>query len=273
MTSIALLGCGHLGACLLKGLLSAGHSPRHLHIIDRRAQHRDHLQRDYPQLSLAASPSAALRNSATVLLCVKPQELRAACQQAMPYLQDGSGLISTAAGIRCSTLQSWTDNKFHVIRCMPNIAAAVGHSMSVLYSAGSANHGQEETATAIFNAVGQTEWIQEEQDMDLVTALSGSGPAYFFRFIEALVQAAQAQGMPEKLAHRLSVQTAIGASLYLQKSKHSAAQARQQVTSAGGTTEQAIAVLEKNNLDAAIAAAIKVAQARAREISDGFEQE
>lgn len=272
MTSVALIGCGELGGCLLKGLLAAGHELQNLHVVERREENHQRLGRDYPALAIERKPTLRLQDFATVLFCVKPQDFKAACEQALPYLNRRALLVSTVAGARCGVVKKWTGDRYKVVRCMPNLAVAVGRGMSVLYTMDAISSEQEKTATSVFAAVGRTEWVEEEPMMDLATALSGSGPAYFFRFVEALIKAAQAQGMPAELARRLTMQTLDGALVYLQKSGEHASRARQKVSSKGGTTERALASLEENRFDAVVMAALEAARLRACEISDELNQ-
>ena len=270
--SLALIGGGNLACCLLKGLLSSGRSQRDLSLIGRREETNKKLRQSYPDMLIANRPGPALRSATLVLLCVKPKDIKTACLQIAPYLHADALLISVAAGVRCRAIRQWTEGKHKVIRCMPNIAVAVGRSMSVLYAEDSLSDEQKQTAGAVFTAVGQSEWIKEEREMDLVTALSGSGPACFFRFVEALGKAAQEQGMPAERARRLSMQTAVGALAYLKETGESASRACQRVSSAGGATERALAALKESGFDAGIERAVAAARQRAQEIADDFDQ-
>ena len=270
--SLALIGVGNLACCLLKGLLSSGRRQQDLLLIGRREETNKKLRQSYPDMLIANRPGPALRSAATVLLCVKPKDIKAACRQIAPYLQADAVLVSVAAGVRCRAIRKWTESGRGVVRCMPNIAAAVGLGMSVLYTEDSLSDEQKQTVTAVFAAVGQSEWIGEESEMDLVTALSGSGPACFFRFVDALSKAAQGQGMSAERACRLSMQTGLGALAYLKETGESAPQAWRRVSSPGGATERALAALEASGFDAAIEKAVAAARQRAGEIADDFDQ-
>lgn len=177
-------------------------------------------------------------------------------------------MISIAAGVRVKDLQSWLKNKCAIVRAMPNTPALIGCGATALFANEVVNESQRDLAETILRAVGVVVWIQNEEWMDIVTALSGSGPAYFFLMMESLQETAQSFGLPEKAARLLTLETAIGAAKMALESNKSLAELRSNVTSPGGTTEKAISVLEENDIRGMFKKALSAAKHRSEEIAE-----
>lgn len=211
----------------------------------------------------------AAKHADIVVLSVKPQALKAIALELSTLIQAKKCLvISIAAGIRETSIQNWLGNNIPIVRCMPNTPALVRTGATALYANQYVNHQQKNLAESILRAVGITVWVENEIDLDTVTALSGSGPAYFFLVIEALEKAAIELGLTEKTAHLLTLQTALGSAKMALESSQPIIELRNQVTSPGGTTERALHILEQNQLAKIFQDAIKAAQQRANELAD-----
>jgi pyrroline-5-carboxylate reductase len=217
----------------------------------------------------AGDNAAAVAAGEVVVLAVKPQVLQQVARQIAEAVQARRPLvISIAAGIRERTLQGWLGGGVPLVRTMPNTPAMIGAGATVLHASPEVTPEQQDTAESILRAVGLTRWVEDEGLMDAVTALSGSGPAYFFLVMEAMERAAVELGIPGETARLLTLQTALGAARMAMESLDDPATLRQRVTSPGGTTERALAVFEEHGLRATFAAALKAARDRSVELSD-----
>ena len=203
-----------------------------------------------------------------VVLAVKPQVVRQVAEELAETIRKRQPLvISIAAGIRCDSLQTWLGGDVALVRSMPNTPALIQSAASVLYATPQVNASQREKAESLLRAVGLTQWVDDEALMDAVTALSGSGPAYFFLVMEAMEDAAKTLGLPEETARLLTLQTAFGAARMALESSDSSATLRSKVTSPGGTTERAVAVLEEGGIRALFQRTLAAARDRSIEIS------
>ncbi|MFU8896788.1 MAG: pyrroline-5-carboxylate reductase [Gammaproteobacteria bacterium] len=272
-TSITFIGGGNMARSLLGGLIADGIAPSCLQVSEPDPERRAALQRDFG-IRGTADNAAAAADAAVVVLAVKPQVMPGVARElARPLAERGALVISIAAGIRRADLARWLGDAVAVIRAMPNTPALLGCGATVLCAGGDVTDGQRELAEAILRAVGSVSWIEDETQMDTVTALSGSGPAYFFLLIEAMADAAAAQGMAPELARLLALETALGAARMAIESDADVATLRQRVTSPGGTTAAAVAALEAGNFRNLVADALGQAQARSRELADQFSKE
>ncbi len=264
---IALIGAGNMGASLLAGLIANQFPPQQLWIADPDVTKLNLLQKQF-NVNVAQTNEEALETADVVILAVKPQIMATLAHQIAPCIQLKKPLIiSVAAGIREEDLQTWLGGKVAIVRCMPNTPALIRAGATALYANSYVNAKQHELAESILRAVSMTLWLDNENDMDAVTALSGSGPAYFFLVIEALQAAGEKLGLSSEAARLLTLQTAFGACRMALESAQSANILRQQVTSPGGTTEAAIAVLEKEKLRDIFAHAVEAASLRAKELA------
>jgi len=202
------------------------------------------------------------------VLAVKPQVMRAVCAELAPALAGRRPLVlSIAAGVRTGQIERWLGAHLPIVRAMPNTPALIGEGMAGLYANALAAATERERAEEIVSATGATVWVEQEDELDVVTAVSASGPAYCFLLMEAMEQAALDHGLPAGIARELSVQTALGAARMARESGEEPARLRERVTSPGGTTAAALDVFERGGFRALVASAVGAAAARAHEMS------
>jgi pyrroline-5-carboxylate reductase len=269
--TIALIGGGHMARALLGGWLARGVPAPSLRVADPSAEARAACERDFPGVRTFATSDDAVPGADCWLLAVKPQLLHAVVAGLAPAAAAARPLvISVAAGIRAADIARWLGPGVPVVRTMPNRPALVGAGVTALYADPSVPPAQRATAARLLDAVGRTVWVDDEAHLDAVTAVSGSGPAYFFLLIELLELAAQAEGLPPDVARQLAVETAWGSALLARGSADDPATLRAQVTSKGGTTAAALAVLESAGLRAIVERAVAAAAARSRELAAEF---
>jgi pyrroline-5-carboxylate reductase len=267
---LAFIGGGNMAAALISGLIKRGMGRERLIVADPSQDQLDRLLRDYGVLA-AADNASAVQGAEVVILAVKPQLMRAVALGVSPHLQAGRPLvISVAAGIPHAALARWFGAQIPVIRTMPNRPALNGFGATGLYAPPGVGAADRALAEDLMAAVSATVWVEHESQMDTVTAVSGSGPAYFFLFMEALEAAAQARGLPADIAHRLTLETAFGAAQMARQSADSLATLREQVTSKGGTTAAALAVLNAAGLRDIVAHAVAAADRRSAELAAEF---
>jgi pyrroline-5-carboxylate reductase len=262
---IAFIGGGNMASALIGGLLGRGSTAAQISVVEINADNRARLQRDYA-VQAFDNLDEGVTGSQIIVFAVKPQQLRAVAQQLAPLLS-GQLLISIAAGILATDLARWSNSQ-SIVRSMPNTPALIRSGMTGLYALPAVNTAQREQAQSILAAVGETLWLQDEAMLDAVTAISGSGPAYVFYFIEALQQAAQELGFNAEDARRLSLATFLGASKLAASSAEDVSMLRERVTSKNGTTERALLSLSANQVAEHIAQAAHAAAARSREMGD-----
>lgn len=266
--NITFIGGGNMASALISGLLQQGYGAEQLRVVEINAESRDKLKQAFG-ISAVADLADGIANSDVIVLSVKPQQLFELTQKLAPLLSNQL-IISIAAGIRAADLMRWLGGYQRVVRAMPNTPSLVRSGVTGLYAAAGNSDSDRKNAGSILAAVGSTLWVDDEEMLHAVTAISGSGPAYVFYFIEAMQQAAIELGLTAAQARQLSVQTFAGASKLAGTSAEDAATLRARVTSKGGTTEQAILAMEKNDIKCKITAAIHAAYKRSRELSDEF---
>jgi pyrroline-5-carboxylate reductase len=266
---IAFIGGGNMAEALVSGLTRRGLPGGQIVVADPIVDALHRLQAQYG-IRPATDNVAAAREAQVVMLAVKPQFLRAVALQIAPHLEDGALVISIAAGIPYPSLVRWMGAGRAVIRTMPNRPAFNGCGATALYAPADVGMEHRALAQAIMNAVGTTVWVPHESQLDTVTALSGSGPAYFFLLMEALEAAAHARGLPADVAHELTLQTALGAAQMARQACEPLARLREQVTSKGGTTAAALTVFDAAGLRDIVAAALTAADERSAELAAQF---
>jgi pyrroline-5-carboxylate reductase len=266
--TITFIGAGNMARSLIGGLLADGHDPARLLAADADAAARERLQRDFG-ITTHASNSDAARAADVIVLAVKPQSVAEVARGiAVDPGTDGRLVISIAAGIRLADLEGWLGTGTALVRAMPNTPALVQSGATALCANAHAGKDWREAAETILRAVGLTLWLDDEPQMDAVTALSGSGPAYFFLVMEALEAAGCRLGLPADTARVLTIQTAFGAAkMALESTDSNPAELRARVTSPGGTTERAIAVLQQGGIEALFERALAAGHARSIELS------
>jgi pyrroline-5-carboxylate reductase len=267
---LAFIGGGNMAAALIGGLTKKGLAPDRIIVADPSREQLDRLIRDYG-IAAAADNVSAVDGAEVVILAVKPQLLRTVAHGLKDRLDQSKPLvISIAAGIPHAALTRWFGPQVPVVRTMPNRPALNGFGATGLFAPLTVGAAHRALAEAIMAAVSATVWVEHESQMDTVTALSGSGPAYFFLFMEALEAAAHERGLPNDIAHKLTLETAFGAAQMARQSLDSLSTLRDQVTSKGGTTAAALAVLDAAGLRAIVAHAVAAADRRSAELAAEF---
>jgi len=267
---LAFIGGGNMAAALIGGLTKRGLRGDRVMVADPSEGQLRHLVGQYG-VGIAVDNASAAAGAEVVVLAVKPQQMRAVALGLAPALMAARPLvISVAAGIPHAALARWFGPQIAVVRTMPNRPALNGFGATGLYAPASVGAAHRALAESIMAAVSATVWVEHESQMDTVTALSGSGPAYFFLFMEALEAAAHERGLPHDIAHRLTLETAFGAAQMARQSADSLAVLRDQVTSKGGTTAAALAVLDAAGLRAIVAHAVAAADRRSAELAAEF---
>ncbi len=266
---IAFLGAGNMASAMISGLIAEGTSPSQLRASDPSETALSHLEvMGLSQLSTL--PDRLFEDADLVVAAVKPQVIPAALTSIKDQLGPRTALLSIAAGIPISSLQSLLGEDVAIIRCMPNTPAMIGLGASALYASDSVSAARRELAEKVTNAAGNTVWVSREELLDAVTAVSGSGPAYFFALIEAIARTGMELGLEEEVAMALTVQTALGAASLAAQANEPVATLRENVTSPGGTTEQALQSLQANDFDAVVAEAVRQCAARAKALGEEF---
>lgn len=266
--TITFIGAGNMATSLIGGLVADGYDPKRIIASDPDDGKLADLSARFG-IQSAADNSTAIQQADVTVLAVKPQvleqlcgEIREAVQQRQPLL------VSIAAGIREADMQAWLGGDIALVRSMPNTPAMLQAGATVLHAGRGVSEAQRDLAESILRAVGLTRWVDDETLMDTATALSGSGPAYFFLVMEAMEAAAISNGLPADTARLLTIQTALGAARMAIESSDGPATLRQKVTSPGGTTERALSILEQGNLRTLFEEAISGACERSRELSE-----
>ena len=262
--NITFVGGGNMAQAIIGGLARRGYEPGAIAVVEVAAQAREHLAARF-KVRCFATPSEASPLGDMVVMAVKPQQMREAALQLAPQLE-GQLVLSIAAGTRLTDLSRWLGGHRLLSRCMPNTPALVGAGITGAYCVEQVTPAQRERVAEVLQAVGEVVWVEQESLLDAVTAVSGSGPAYVYYFIEALQQAGVGLGLAPDQARRLAVSTFSGAARLAQESAEDVASLRQRVTSRGGTTEAALSCLRGDRVNEAIMRAVRAAHERAREL-------
>lgn len=263
---ISFLGGGNMANALIGGLIRQGFDTAHITVIEPMAANRDRLAATFGVACYANAEAAAL-DCAVLVLAVKPQQMREALAPLAGQLS-GQLVVSIAAGARLADISRWLGGYRRLVRTMPNTPALIGAGVAGLFADPSVDSEGRRRAERILGAVGKTMWIGDEALMDAVTAVSGSGPAYVFYFIEALRDAARALGFDDAQARLLAIETVVGAAALAAGSEEDVSVLRQRVTSKGGTTEAALHALDADDFKVVILRAVRAADARGRELGD-----
>ncbi len=265
---ISFIGAGNMGRSLIGGLLEDGYPAQCIYAAELTQENATQLQQQFG-IQTTIDNHTAIAAADVVVLAVKPQVVPDLAQNIAASIQAKNPLlISIAAGIREVDLRRWLGERTAIVRCMPNTPALVGSGASALCANSNVSAEQREYAESIMRAVGLALWVENEDDLDIVTALSGSGPAYFFLVMEALVNGAKKLGLPDKTAQLLTLQTAFGAAKMALESDVDVAELRRRVTSPGGTTEAALNSLQAANIMQLFADALQAAQQRSVELAE-----
>lgn len=266
---IAFIGGGNMAASLIGGLRAAGHAPERVRVAEIGAERREWLRQQFG-VAVFEQAAPAVSGAEAVVLAVKPQQMRDALQGL--HMDAGTVIVSIAAGLRLASLQRWLGDGLHYVRSMPNTPALLGAGISGLYAPPSTPAPARALAETILSAAGDCVWLDDEAQMDAVTALSGSGPAYYFALTEALREAGAALGLAPETAARLARQTFIGAAR-MAAGDDDVAELRARVTSRGGTTEAALQRLEAGGLRELFRDALAAAAQRGAELGATLDPE
>jgi pyrroline-5-carboxylate reductase len=266
--NLAFIGGGNMATSLIGGLIADGYDPQTITVADINQAQLDYLQQRFG-IRTSTSASEAAEGASVIVLSVKPQAIKSVSEQlADSVKKQGSLVVSVAAGIRTVDIDRWLGGNAAIVRAMPNTPALVQCGASGLFANNHVSAEQRETAESILRATGIALWVDNETDMNTVTALSGSGPAYFFRIMESMEAAAIKLGLPKNTARLLTLQTAMGAAKMALENPGDLASLRESVTSPGGTTEQGLRTMNENDIDKLISAVLKAAHDRSVELAD-----
>jgi len=265
------IGGGNMARSLIGGLIASGCPASSIFVSDRDPDQLQSIGADF-QVNTLDSNRAVVDASDVIVLAVKPQVMKEVIAGLDPAGLKGKLLLSIAAGIRTAAIAKWLDTDCAVVRSMPNTPALVRSGATGMYANASVSEQQRENAESILRAVGLTVWVDEEDQIDAITALSGSGPAYLFLVMEAMEQAGVQLGLSAETARLLAVQTAFGASKLALEVEEDPAVLRERVTSPGGTTERAIKVFEQHHLLKLFEQAMTAARDRAAELAEQLGQ-
>ncbi len=265
MHKVSFIGGGNMAAAIIGGLVASGTTPTDIEVVEINAEARAQLSARFGVVSHADLAQARLHP--LVVLAVKPQTLPEVAAALSTRLA-GQLVLSIAAGVRVADLSRWLGGHARIVRAMPNTPALVQAGIAGLYAAPEVGADARSQAETVLRAVGGVVWVDDETQLDAVTAVSGSGPAYVFYFIESLEAAAMAQGLAPATARQLALQTFFGASKLALESREDPGTLRQRVTSKGGTTERGIAALDAAAVRLAIGQAVEAASRRSAELGD-----
>ncbi len=268
LTSLAFIGGGNMASAIIGGLLRQGLPAAAIDVVEPFEPTRERLLTDFGIRALPVA-AAALRRAELVVWAVKPQTFHEAAGQARPHLNPQALHLSVAAGIRSDSIARWLAPE-RVVRSMPNTPALVGKGMTALFARDAVAADDRARVEAVIATTGQSLWVAAEEQLDAVTALSGSGPAYVFLFLEAMIQAGTAMGLPREQATRLAIGTFVGASALAADSSDPPQVLRERVTSKGGTTYAAITSMQQDGVPEAFIKAMQAACHRAKELGDEF---
>lgn len=265
--TIAFIGAGNMAASLISGLVTDGYAPECIWVTNPSRPKLENLQQNF-KVKITQDNLQAIASADIIVLAVKPQKMQAVINDLSSKL--GKKLvISVAAGVSTTQLQTWLGLPISaIIRCMPNTPALIRAGITGMYAAPSVTPEQKALAESIMQAVGAVLWVDKEEQIDIVAALSGSGPAYFFKVMEALQAGAEKLGLPREQANMLTLQTALGAAKMAVVTADTLKRLREQVTSPGGMTAKAIGTLEAGGIDQLFYAALCAGQQRAQEMAE-----
>jgi len=267
-TSLAFIGGGNMAGAIFGGLLRGGWPPASITVVEPAAEQRSRLAGAHPGVHLLAAADASLAAAGIVVWAVKPQSFAQAAAPCAAFV--GSALqLSVMAGIRSEAIVRASGSQ-RVVRAMPNTPALIGQGIAALFARPAVGDDERAAVARVLAPTGSLLWVEREDDLDAVTALSGSGPAYVFYFVEAMMQAAQEMGLSAEQGKQLALATFAGATSLAQASSEPPEVLRERVTSKGGTTYAALTSLEASGVKAAFVTALKAARQRAKELGDEF---
>lgn len=264
--TIAFVGAGNMASSIIGGLIKSGFPSSRVSASDPNQNNLDKLSTQFA-ITTSADNAVVVSAADVIVLAVKPQLMQVVCEALRPSLLPNCLAVSIAAGITCANIEQWLGEDQALVRCMPNTPAQVSLGASGLFANAKVSEAQKQQTETIISAVGITRWVDTEDLIDTVTAISGSSPAYFFLFIEAMIDAAVAQGMDKQCATDLAIQSALGAAKLAQTSSDDIVELRKKVTSPKGTTERAIQTFEDQDIRGTVASAMNACVQRAKELA------
>jgi pyrroline-5-carboxylate reductase len=265
--TIAFIGAGNMASAIIGGLVAKGYASKKIHAADPVQANLQRLQDNFA-IQVFDDNLAAIEKADVLILAVKPQSMAALAQQIKPGLEKQPALvISIAAGITLGSLQGWLGAQLPIVRCMPNTPALVQSAATALFANQHVSEQQHSWANQLLSSIGLALWVEQEAQLDAVTAVSGSGPAYFFLVMEAMIEAGKTLGLSHDQAERLTLQTALGAAKMAADSDVDVAELRRRVSSPGGTTLAALQVLEEGKLRELFISALSAAQERSSQLA------
>jgi pyrroline-5-carboxylate reductase len=265
---LAFIGGGNVATALISGISQSPLPPEFIHVSDPNESARRRLEERFPVTGFE-SATAAVTSAHAVVLAVKPQVMPVVLEELQGHLEPAQLVISVAAGITLGQIGQWLGAEQPVVRCMPNTPALIGKGITGLCAGTACSDHHRHFAQRVLAAAGATVWVEDERLMDVVTAVSGSGPAYFYYLVEALTEAGAAQGLPADVAAELALHTARGAGDMALQSDLDIAQLRQAVTTPGGTTEAALDEFSASGFKEMVRRAVRAATDRGRLLSGG----
>lgn len=265
---LAFIGGGNMASALIGGLIQHGHPAAHIQVVEPLAQVREQLLQRFG-VRASATAGATLAQAAVLVWAVKPQSFAQAAAAVREYSGTAALHLSVAAGIRSDTIAQWLGSQ-RVVRAMPNTPALIGQGISALYARAAVSAAERAQVEQLMAPSGQCLWVEQEQQLDAVTALSGSGPAYVFYFLEAMTQAGAQMGLSSEQAYHLARATFAGATALAERSSETPQQLRERVTSKGGTTYAALSVMNEARLNDSFIQALHAARQRASELGDEY---
>ena len=269
---ITFIGGGNMASALISGLANPPRSDLRIRVVEPSKAARERLRATF-DLTTFTDAVAAIEGADVVLLAIKPQIMSLVLSELAGHVQPDQLVLSIAAGVTMDSIESRLGSKQAVVRCMPNTPALIGHGITGMTAGRHCNARQRALAEEILSAASEVVWLEDEGLMDAVTAVSGTGPAYYFLLTEALAAAARELGLPAATAERLAAITCFGAGAMVASSPDEAEELRLRVTSPGGTTEAAMAVLENGDFRELMSRAVRAARDRSRELSGQSDDE
>ncbi|WP_417559478.1 pyrroline-5-carboxylate reductase [Marinomonas sp.] len=267
--SIAFIGVGNMAKSIFSGMLANGYPAEKIIGTSRTQEKREYYREQYG-ISMLADNDSAVSQADVVVLCVKPAQMQAVVEGFSSHVRADQLFISVAAGIELDSLAHWLGKPVAVVRSMPNTPSQLGAGMTGLIANEHTNSEQKNWVSELFSSIGNSVWVENEVHMHTVTSLSGSAPAYFFRFIEAMVKNAKEQGLDEATSRELASNAMFGAARMVMELDEPIAQLRKNITSPKGTTEQALLSFEAANIDKIVADAMMACVNRSKEMAADF---
>lgn len=267
--SIAFIGVGNMAGAIIGGLIAAGYPASKIIGTSRTAEKRDHYVNKYG-IEMLADNKQAVAKADAVVLCVKPAQMQDVIEAFADQVKADQLFLSVAAGVEMAAIEKWLGKAVAVVRSMPNTPSQIGAGMTGLIANANTSDAQKEWVTEVFASIGDSVWVDKEAHMHTVTALSGSAPAYFFRFLEAMIKSGHEQGLNEEACQRLAAYTMLGAARMVTELDEPISQLRKNITSPKGTTEQALLSFEQADIDKIVDDAMTACANRSKELAQQF---